>query len=58
LKSNQTLLAKENLFPMTCSTSVKIYKNYEGRQVFVSRVQTELYKSVLRLWKSFPPVFA
>jgi hypothetical protein len=48
-ESNQTLLPKENLFLMTCSTSVQIYKNYGGHQVFGSRVQTELINSVFRL---------
>jgi hypothetical protein len=38
LELNQTLLPKENLFLMTCSTSVQIYKNYGGQKVFVSRV--------------------
>jgi hypothetical protein len=28
LESNQTLLPKYNLFLLTCSTSVQIYKNY------------------------------
>jgi hypothetical protein len=28
---------------MTRSTSVQIYKNYLGRGVFVSRVQTEIF---------------
>jgi hypothetical protein len=28
---------------------VKIYKNYEGWEVFVSRVQTELAKLISRL---------
>jgi hypothetical protein len=36
---------------MTCSISVQIYKNYEGQQVFVSRVPTELVNSVPRLQK-------
>jgi hypothetical protein len=40
LKLDQTLLPKENLILMDCSTSVKIYKSYGGQQVFVSRVQT------------------
>jgi hypothetical protein len=53
LKSNQTLLPKENLYLMTCSTSVQIYKNYTGQQVFVSRVQIELINSVYRLGKNF-----
>jgi hypothetical protein len=39
-ESNHTLLPKENLFLMTCSTSVQIYKNYGSQQVFVSRVRT------------------
>jgi hypothetical protein len=34
---------------VTSSISVKFYKNYGGQKVFVSRVQTELIKSVLRL---------
>jgi hypothetical protein len=42
-ESNQTLLTKQILFSMTYSTNVQIYKNYGGQQVFVSRVQTELY---------------
>jgi hypothetical protein len=36
---------------MTFSTSVQIYKNYGGSQVFVSRVQTELGKLISRLAK-------
>jgi hypothetical protein len=40
LESNQTLLPKENVFLMTCSASVQLYKNYEGQQTFVSRIQT------------------
>jgi hypothetical protein len=50
LESNQTLLLKENLFQMTCSTSVQIYKNYRGHQIFVLRVSTKLI--------NFPPDFA
>jgi hypothetical protein len=34
---------------MTCSTSVQIYQNYGGQQVFTSWVQTELIDSVSRL---------
>jgi hypothetical protein len=49
LELNQTLLPKENLFLMTCYASVRIYKNYRGQQVFVSRVQTELINSVFRV---------
>jgi hypothetical protein len=30
LELNQTLLQKENLILMDCSTSVQIYKNYGG----------------------------
>jgi hypothetical protein len=48
LELKQTLHAKENLFLMTCSKSVKIYKYYGGQQVFVSRVRTELIDSVSR----------
>jgi hypothetical protein len=50
---NHTLLLKENLFLMTCSTSLQIYKNYQGNQVFVSRVPTELINSVPRLTTVF-----
>jgi hypothetical protein len=52
LEFNHTLLLKEILFLMTCSTSVQIYKNYGGQQVFISRVQTELIDSVFR-WRFF-----
>jgi hypothetical protein len=45
LESNQLLLPKENLFLMTCYTSVQIYKNYGGWKIIVSRVQTELCNS-------------
>jgi hypothetical protein len=48
LDLNQTLLPKENLILMNCSTSVKIYENYRGKQIFVSRVQTELINLVYR----------
>jgi hypothetical protein len=37
-KSNQTTLLKEKLFFIDSYTSVQIYKNYGGQQVFVSRV--------------------
>jgi hypothetical protein len=46
LESNKTLLPKENLFPMTCSTSVPNYKNYGDQKVFISIVQTEQINSV------------
>jgi hypothetical protein len=52
-ESNQTLLPKANLFLMACSTSVQIYKNYAGHQVFVLRVRTELINSFFRL-ETFP----
>jgi hypothetical protein len=48
LESNQTFLAKENLFLITCSTSVQINKNYGGQQVFILRVQTDQINSVSR----------
>jgi hypothetical protein len=51
LESNYTFLPKENLFPMTCSTSVKINKNYGGQKLFVLRVQIELINSVSTLGK-------
>jgi glutamate synthase domain-containing protein 1 len=57
LESNQTLHSQENMFLVTCSTSVQIYKIYRCLELFVSRIQTEQYKSVLGL-ESFPPVFA
>jgi hypothetical protein len=38
---------------MTCSTGVQIYKKFEAREVFVSRVQTWLSNSVPDLEK-FP----
>jgi hypothetical protein len=38
---------------MACSTSIQIYKVYGGLEVFILRVQTELYNSVFRLRK-FP----
>jgi hypothetical protein len=40
LELNQTLLPKANMSLMTYSASVQICKNYEGQQVFISRVQT------------------
>jgi hypothetical protein len=46
LESNQTLLPKENLFLMTCSASVQIYKIYLCLEVFISRVQAEQINSV------------
>jgi hypothetical protein len=46
LELNQTLLQKENLILMDCSTSVEICKNYEGQKVFVSGVRIELINSV------------
>jgi hypothetical protein len=52
LESNQTLLPKENLFLMTCYTSVQLYKNYGGQKVFVSTVQTEQSNS-LQTWEIF-----
>jgi hypothetical protein len=45
-ESNWTLLPKENLFPLTCSISVKNYKNYGDQKVFIPRVQTEQINSV------------
>jgi hypothetical protein len=48
LELNQTLLPKENFILMVCSTSVQIYKNYGGKQVFSLRVKTELINSVYR----------
>jgi hypothetical protein len=61
LESNYTLLPKENLFPMTYSTSLQINKNYVGQHLCVSRVQIKLYNPVPRLEKVFlyfPPDFA
>jgi hypothetical protein len=52
LESNQTLLLKENLILMDCSTSLQIDKNYGGQQVFVSRVQTDQVDSVSQTWDS------
>jgi hypothetical protein len=46
LESNQTLLPKENLFLMTCYTSVQLYKNYGGQKVFVSSIQIEQSNSL------------
>jgi hypothetical protein len=46
LESNYTTLPKHKLFLMKCSTSVQIYKNFEAREVFVSRVQTGISNSV------------
>jgi hypothetical protein len=40
---------------MTYPTSVQIYKIYGGLEVFVSRVQTELYNLVCRLG-NFPGI--
>jgi hypothetical protein len=45
LESNQTLLPKADLFLMTCSTSVQIYKIYCCLEVFVLRFQIDLYNS-------------
>jgi hypothetical protein len=45
LELNQTTLSKEKLFLTTISTCVQIYKTFEARDVFVSRVQTELSNS-------------
>jgi hypothetical protein len=53
LKFTPTLLSKENLILIDYSTSVQIYKNYEGQQVFFSCVQTELINSVYEL-ENFP----
>jgi hypothetical protein len=53
LELNQTLLPKDNLILTNCSTSVHIYKNYGVQQLFVSRVQIELYDSVSRQ-ENFP----
>jgi hypothetical protein len=53
LASNSTLLPKENLFPMTFYTSLQIYKNNGGQQVFFSRVTTKLINLVPRLGKVF-----
>jgi hypothetical protein len=39
---------KSKFVPGDFSTSVQIYKNYDGQNVFVSRVQTELINSVCR----------
>jgi hypothetical protein len=50
-KSNWTLFPKENLFPITCSTSVQICKNFRGQKVFISGVQTEQINSVSDLGK-------
>jgi hypothetical protein len=46
LESSQTTLPKVKLFLMTCSTSVQIYKNYSGLDVFASMVHTKLYNPV------------
>jgi hypothetical protein len=54
LELNQTFLPKENLILTNCSISVHIYKNYEVQQLFVSRVQIELYDSVSKQ-ENFPP---
>jgi hypothetical protein len=48
LESNSTTLPNEKLFLITCSARVQIYKNYSVLEVFVSRVQTELYNPVFR----------
>jgi hypothetical protein len=40
---------------MDYSISVQIYKNYGGQQVFVSKIQTELINSILRL-ETFPEI--
>jgi hypothetical protein len=45
LESNQTLLPKENLFLISFSASVQIYKNNYGQKVFISEDQTELCDS-------------
>jgi type IV secretory pathway VirB6-like protein len=58
LELNQTLHPKVNLFLMTCSTSLQIYKNYEGPKVFISRIQTELVDSVFRLGEIYFPGFS
>jgi hypothetical protein len=51
LELNQTLLPKENLILMDFSTSVQIYKNYQGQKVFVSRVQKESINSVGKIFQ-------
>jgi hypothetical protein len=48
LESNSTILPKEKLFLITCSTNVKIYKKFGAWEVFVSSVQIELIESVSR----------
>jgi hypothetical protein len=45
-ESNWTLLPKENLLPINCSTSVQNCKNYRDNKVFISRVQIEQINSV------------
>jgi hypothetical protein len=47
-KSNQTLLPKDNLFPIDYSTAVQIYRIHWGLEVFVVRVQTEPYNTISR----------
>jgi hypothetical protein len=53
-ESNWTFLPKENLFPMTCSISVKNCKNYGDQKIFIPRVQTEQINSVSNLVHIFP----
>jgi hypothetical protein len=47
-------MPKSKFVPDDFYTSVQIYKNYGGQQVFVSRVQTELIDSVFRHGKKIP----
>jgi hypothetical protein len=55
-ESNYTLLRRENLLPMTCSTSVQNYKNYGDQKVFISSVQMEQINLVSEY--IFHPAFA
>jgi hypothetical protein len=42
MKLNQALLLKHNFILMTCSTSMQVYKKSWCREVFRSKVKTEL----------------
>jgi hypothetical protein len=43
------MLPKENVFSITSSSNIQIFKNYVAREVAVSGVQTKLHGSVSRL---------